>query len=303
MDRLDSMEAFVRVAESKSFSEAARRLNLSKSVISRQVSGLETDLGARLFHRTTRSLTLTEVGAAYLERCQRILADIEEANLSVSNLQAAPRGKLKVSAPVPFTTQHLAAALPDFLARYPEVEVDLSLNDRFVNLVEEGYDLAIRVGKLNDSSLIAKLLAPARIAMVGSTAYFAERGIPQTPDDLSKHCCLLYSNLSAADEWSFISPEGKRWSVEVKGRLRVNNGDVLRLAALAGLGLTLLPTFIVGADLQAGTLVQVLEDFVPQEAGIYAVYPHARHLSPKVRAFVDFLAERFGPKPYWDLVT
>ncbi|HVI51447.1 MAG TPA: LysR family transcriptional regulator [Candidatus Sulfotelmatobacter sp.] len=302
MDRLDSMVAFVRVAESHSFSEAARRLNLSKSVVSRQVSGLEADLGARLFHRTTRSLTLTEVGAAYLERCQRILTDIEEANLSVSNLQAAPRGKLRVSAPVPFALQHLAPALPDFLSRYPEMEIDLALNDRFVNLVEEGFDLAIRIGKLDDSSLIARYLAPARRVVVGSPEYLAARGTPQTPDDLSNHCCLTYSNLSAADEWSFVTPEGKRWPVEVKGRLRVNNGDVLRQAALGGLGLTLLPTFIVGADLQAGTLVQVLQDFVAQNTGIHAVYPHARHLSPKVRAFVDFLAERFGPRPYWDLV-
>lgn len=303
MDRLDSMEAFVRVAESKSFSEAARRLNLSKSVISRQVSGLETELGARLFHRTTRSLTLTEVGAAYLERCQRILADIEEANLSVSNLQAAPRGKLKLSAPVPFTIQHLAPILPDFMARHPEIEIDLSLNDRFVNLVEEGFDLAIRIGKLNDSSLIARFLAPANIAVVGSAAYLAERGEPRSPEDLGQHCCMLYSNQASADEWSFVAPDGKKLSVEVKGRLRTNNGDVLRQAALGGLGLVMLPTFIVGADLQAGTLVRVLEEFVPQQLGIYAVYPHARHLSPKVRAFVDFLAEHFGPRPYWDLVV
>lgn len=302
MDRLDSMEAFVRVAESRSFSEAARRLNLSKSVISRQVSGLEAELGARLFHRTTRSLTLTEVGAAYLERCQRILADIEEANLSVSNLQAAPRGKLKVSAPVPFTIQHLAPILPDFMDRYPEMEIDLSLNDRFVNLVEEGFDLAIRIGKLNDSSLIARFLAPANIAVVASADYLAKRGRPCTPDDLDQHCCLLYSNLATADEWSFVAHDGKKISVEVSGRLRANNGDVLRQAALGGLGLVMLPTFIVGADLQAGTLVRVLEEFVPQQVGVYAVYPHARHLSPKVRAFVDFLAERFGPRPYWDLV-
>jgi len=302
MDRLDAMEAFVRVAECRSFSEAARRLNLSKSVISRQVSTLEQELGARLFNRTTRSLTLTEVGGAYLERCQRILADIEEANQSVSNLQAAPRGKLKVSAPVPFTTQHLGPALPDFLARYPEVEVDIALNDRFVNLVEEGYDLAIRVGRLDDSSLIAKFLAPARMAVVGSAAYLAERGAPTNPEELNQHCCLLYSNLTTPDEWSFVAPDGRKSTIEVKGRLRANNGDVLRQAALAGLGLVMLPTFIVGPDLQAGTLVQVLEDFVPQQIGIYAVYPHARHLSPKVRAFVDFLAERFGPRPYWDLV-
>ncbi len=302
MDRLDSMEAFVRVAESKSFSEAARRLNLSKSVISRQVSALESDLGARLLHRTTRNLTLTEVGAAYLERCQRILADIEEANQSVSNLQGAPRGKLRISAPVPFTTTHLAPALPDFLTRYPDMEIDLVLNDRFVNLVEEGFDLAIRIGKLDDSSLIARFLAPARIAAVASPDYLARHGTPNSPADLLQHRCLCYSNLSSPDEWSFQTADGARSTVKVRGRVRANNGDVLRQAAISGLGVTVLPTFIVGADLQAGTLVPVLEDYIPQSIGIYAIYPHARHLSPKVRAFVDFLADRFGPRPYWDLV-
>ncbi|OIQ98366.1 HTH-type transcriptional regulator DmlR [mine drainage metagenome] len=302
MDRLDSMEAFVRVAESKSFSEAARRLNLSKSVISRQVSALETDLGARLLHRTTRNLTLTEVGAAYLERCQRILADIEEANQSVSTLQATPRGKLRISAPVPFTTTHLAPALPDFLTRYPDMEIDLVLNDRFVNLVEEGFDLAIRIGKLDDSSLIARFLAPARIAAVASPDYLARHGTPAAPADLARHRCLCYSNLTSPDEWTFQAADGSRSTVKVRGRVRANNGDVLRQAAISGLGVTVLPTFIVGADLQAGTLVPVLEDYLPQTIGIYAIYPHARHLSPKVRAFVDFLADRFGPRPYWDLV-
>ena len=302
MDRLDSMEAFVRVAECKSFSEAARRLNLSKSVISRQVSGLETELGARLFHRTTRSLTLTEVGQAYFERCQRILADIEEANQSVTNLQAAPRGKLRVNAPMSFGVLHLAPALPEFLKRCPEVEIDIAMNDRFVSLVEEGFDVAVRIGRLDDSSLISRFLAPARRLVCGSPDYLQRRGTPRTPDDLAAHCCLSYSNLATPDEWNFCTNDGKRWPVEVHGRLRANNGDALRVAAINGIGLVMAPTFLIGRDLQAGSLVPVLTEFIPQNIGIHAVYPHSRHLSPKVRAFVDFLAERFGPRPYWDLV-
>jgi DNA-binding transcriptional LysR family regulator len=302
MDRLDSMEAFVRVAEAHSFSEAARRLNLSKSVVSRQVSALEADLGARLFHRTTRSLSLTEVGQAYYDRCARILADIDEANLAVSSHQANPRGKLRIAAPMSFGLLHLAPIIPAFLERYPDIEIDMSMNDRFVSLIDEGYDLAVRIGKLGDSSLIARTLAPARRVVCASPAYLAKRGTPLTPSDLNEHCCLTYSNMSLSDEWDFCRANGSRWPVEVNGRLRINNGDALRQAALAGIGVIMQPSFIVGRDLQAGTLTAVLTDYLAQDVNIHAVYPHNQHLSPKVRAFVDFLAERFGPHPYWDLV-
>lgn len=302
MDRLDSMEAFVAVAEHHSFSEAARRLNLSKSVISRQVSALEAQLGARLFHRTTRSLSLTEVGQAYYDRCSHILADIEEANLSVSSLQQAPRGRLRVNAPMSFSVLHLAPLLPVFLERYPQIDLDIAMNDRVINLIDEGFDLAVRIGKLVDSSLIARHLAPARIVLCASPDYIRRHGSPATPDDLAGHACLSYSNMTSPDEWVFLRPDGQRKMVQVKSRLRANNGDTLREAALAGAGLVILPSFIVGRDLQAGGLVSLLASYLPQETGIYAVYPHNRHLSPKVRAFVDFLAERFGPRPYWDLV-
>ncbi len=302
MDRLDSMEAFVRVAECRSFSVAARRMELSKSVVSRQIARLEAHLGARLFHRTTRSLALTEVGQAYYERCTRILAEIEEANLSVSNLQAEPRGRLRVNAPMSFGIHHLAPLIPRFLDRFPHVDVDMAMNDRVVSLVEEGFDIAVRIGRLEDSSLIARHLAPARRVVCASPSYLERRGVPQSPDDLADHCCLSYSNLTASDEWNLCTAEGRRWPVEVRGRLRVNNGDVLREAALSGVGLIMAPTFLCGCDLQAGRLVSVLDQFVPQNIAIHAVYPHSRHLSPKVRAFVDFLAENFGPRPYWDLV-
>lgn len=302
MDRLAAIEAFVRVAESGSFSEAARRLRASKSAVSRQVSALETELGARLFHRTTRSLTLTEAGRGYFERAARILADLEEANQSVSQLQAAPRGRLRVNAPMSFGFLHLAPAIPDFLFRFPEVEIDLVMNDRFVDLVDEGFDVAVRIGTLADSSLVARRLAPIRRAVCASPAYLEARGKPVSPDDLTTHECLCYSNVTLAHEWRFVAADGRPWPIAVKGRLTANNGDAIRAAALRGLGLAYMPTFIVGGDLQAGTLVTVLDQFVPQDMTLNAVYPHARHLSPKVRAFVDFLGARFGPRPYWDLV-
>lgn len=302
MDRLAAIETFVKVSETQSFSEAARRLRSSKSVVSRQVAALEGELGARLFHRTTRSLTLTEAGRSYFERASRILAELEEANRSVTQLQSAPRGQLRVNAPMSFGLLHLAPAVPDFLERYSEVEVDMTLNDRFVDLVDEGFDVAVRIGHLEDSSLVARKLAPIRRAVCASPAYLKARGTPVQPNDLKTHDCLCYSNVALSHEWRFVTENGRPWPVEVRGRLSANNGDVLKAAALRGLGLAILPTFIVGSDLQAGTLVTVLDKFVAQDMTLNAVYPHSRHLSPKVRAFVDFLAERFGPRPYWDLV-
>lgn len=302
MDRFAALEAFVRVAETQSFSEAARRLRVTKSAVSRHVSALEAELGARLFQRTTRSLSLTEAGRGYLERASRILDDLADADRAVSQLQAAPRGRLRLSAPMSFGFLHLAPALTDFLVRYPEVEVDVAMNDRFVDLVNEGYDVAVRIGALEDSSLIARKLAPARRAICASPAYLAARGAPLTPDDLKNHDCLFNSNLATAREWRFTAPDGATLPVAVSGRFSANNGDALRVAALRGLGLANLPTFIAGADLQAGALVTVLDAFLSQDLTINAVYPHARHLSPTVRAFVDFLADRFGPRPYWDLV-
>jgi DNA-binding transcriptional LysR family regulator len=300
MDRLAAIEAFVRVAECGSFSKAAERLHSSKSVVSRQVGALEADLGARLLHRTTRALTLTEAGRSYFEQASRILADLAEANASVGQLQAAPRGRLRVSAPMSFGFLHLAPAVPDFLDRYPDVEIELAMNDRYVDLVDEGFDMAVRIGKLEDSSLVARKLAPARRTVCAAPAYLQARGIPASPDDLRAHECLCYSNVGLSQEWRFVRPDGRPWPVEVRGRLHANNGDALRAAALRGFGLAVLPSFLVGHDFQSGALVSVLDAFMAQDSAVHAVYPHARHLSPKVRAFVDFLAERFGPDPYWD---
>ena len=300
MDRFAALEAFVRVAETQSFSEAARRLRTSKSAISRSVGALETELGARLFNRTTRSLNLTEAGRGYFERVNRILADLDDADRALGQLQARPRGRLQVSAPMSFGFLHLAPALPEFLDRYPEVDVEISLNDRFVDLIDDGFDVALRIGALPDSSLMARRIAPIRRTLCASPDYFRRRGTPQAPDDLKAHECLRNSNVARTQEWRFVDADGKPRLVPVSGRVSANNGDALRVMALAGVGVASLPTFIVGADLSAGSLESALDRFIPQDLTLNAVYPHSRHLSPKVRAFVDFLVERFGKRPYWD---
>ena len=300
MNRLSAIESFVKVAELKSFSGAAARLNTSKSVVSRHVTALEGELGLRLFHRTTRALTLTEAGRGYFERVSQILIDLEEAEQSVTHLQVVPRGRLKITAPMSFGFLHLAPALPDFLTAYPELDVDVTMSDRFADLVEDGFDVAVRIGALTESSLIARKLAPIRLVICASPQYLEAHGTPRIQEDLREHQCLCNSNASG-NEWRFTMPDGKPVMVAVDGRITMNNGDALRVAALNHLGLISLPTFIVGRDLQAGTLISVLEDYVPQTLALHAVYSHARHLSPKVRAFIDFLASRFGPRPYWDL--
>ena len=299
MDQLAAMRAFARTAETGSFSAAAHRLGLSKSMISRQISALEAELGVRLLQRTTRKLALTEGGQAYLDRCQRILSDVDEANQLVSHLQAVPRGKLRVNGPLSFGIQHLSPMLPRFLRSWPEIHMDMTMTDRFIDLVEEGYDVAVRIGKLPDSSLIVRRIAPIRRVVCATPEYFATHGKPEIPADLVHHQCLAHGGV----EWRFITPDGTPFSVEAGGRFRADNGDVLRQMALAGVGLTYLPTFFVGDDLRNGRLVPVLETFIPQDTALHAVYPAARHLSPKVRAFVDFLAETFGPEPYWDCGT
>ena len=299
MEKLDGLTVFAKVVEAGTFSAAARHFGLSKSAVSKQVAGLEDRLGARLLNRTTRRLSLTEVGAAFYERCTRIIAEVEEAELAVSRLHAEPRGTLHVNAPMSFGIRHLAPALPEFMDRYPEVTMDLVLNDRIVDLIDEGFDLAIRIARLADSSLIARKLATARIVVCAAPAYWRRHGRPDRPGDLKGHNCLIYTYLLTQNDLKFRGPDGVL-SVKVSGTLRANNGDALLAAALGGLGVYVGPTFIVGEDLRAGRLEAALEDYEDDALSLYAVYPHSRHLSAKVRAFVDFLVERFGPRPYWD---
>lgn len=299
MDLLAGMAVFARVVDAGGISAAARDLRLSKSAVSKQLAALEDRLGARLLHRTTRRMSLTEAGAGFLEHCRRVVAEAEAAESAVGALQAEPRGTLRVNAPMTFGTMHLAAVIPDFLARYPQVNVDLVLNDRLVDLLDEGFDVAVRIGRLADSSLVARKLAPARRVLVASPGYLDRRGRPEALADLVHHDVLSYSYVAAADEWRFQGPQGDE-TVRLEPRLKANNGEILLAACLGGAGIAAVPTFISGPSLRAGTLVRLLPQYESGGLGIHAVWPTARHLSAKVRAFVDFLAERFGPVPYWD---
>jgi len=300
MDRLTSLEVFVNVVESQSFAAAARALGLSPAMASKHIQALEERLGVRLLNRTTRRLSLTEVGRGYFERARQLLADLEDADQAASDLQAAPRGLLKVNAPFSFGIRHVGPAVAAYLAAYPEVSVDIGLNDRYIDLLAEGVDLALRIGRLADSSLIARRLAPIRLVVCAAPAYLERRGTPRTPKDLAAHNCLLYTYASTVDEWRFIGPDGQDAVVRVSGRLLANNGDVIVAAALDGLGIALVPTFMAGEHVQAGTLATLLPGYAAPEAALYAVYPPGRHLSAKLRSFVDLLVERFGEEPEWD---
>jgi DNA-binding transcriptional LysR family regulator len=299
MDRLNAIEAFVRVVERGGFAAAAASLRKSRAMVSKHVQDLEEHFGARLLNRTTRRVGLTEVGRVYYERCVRVLADLAEAELAVGELQAEPRGILRINAPMSFGTLHLAAAVADFTTLHPKVSVDMALNDRIVDLVEEGYDVAVRIGRLADSTLIARRLALCRMAVCAAPSYLARCGEPRHPADLSGHNCLGYTYMSTWDEWRFEGVGGAQ-SIRVSGSLNSNNGEALAAAARRGLGIIIQPTFIVGDDLKSGRLMRILADYRPYEPPISAVYPHPRHLSAKVRSFVDFLASRFGDRPHWD---
>ncbi len=297
MDRITAMTVFTQVVDAGSLSVVARRLGLSRSAISKQLAHLEERLGARLLQRTTRRLSLTEAGSEFYARCTRIVHEVEEAEQGVSRLHAGPRGLLKVNAPMTFGHRHIAPAIAEFLPRYPDVQVEMTLNDQVVNLIEGGFDVTIRIAVLADSSLIARRLAPNRVVVCGAPAYFAAHGRPRTPRDLVHHSCLHYTYLSSHNTWHFVGPRGAD-SVEVSGNFRANNGDALQAAARAGVGLVQLPTFIVGADLASGALETVLERYEDRTTSIWAIYATTRHLSPKVRVFLDFLAARFE-HPDW----
>jgi DNA-binding transcriptional LysR family regulator len=300
MDTLLSMKVFRQVVEAGSFVAAADRLELSPAMVSKHVMYLEDRLGTRLLNRTTRKLSLTESGCVYYERCVQILSDLEEAELAIAEASVNPRGRLRINTLTSFGAQHIAPAVCDYSMQYPQVIVDLTLQDRVVDLVEEGYDLAIRaaIGELPPSSLIARQISRAHFVICASPQYWQRHGMPQTAEAFAEHNCLIFHDSPTADEWVLVSGEDHR-RIKVSGNLSANNGDALRAAAIAGNGVVFLPTDIIGADLAAGRL-QPLAQFQPIEMKIYALYPTRRHLSAKVRTFVDFLAERFGPDPYWD---
>jgi len=302
LENLTDAAVFVQVVDSGSFTTAAERLKLSKSVVSKYVTRLENRLGARLLNRSTRRISLTEIGHAFYTRSQRGLQELEEANAEVLHLQSAPRGSLRINTPMSFGILHIAPALPDFLSRYPELSVDMNLDDRKVDLIEEGFDLAIRISDLPDSSLVARRLGPCRHVVCASPEYLQRHGIPQTPEDLREHNTITFSYQESPSEWRFLSPEGRYVSVPVSGSIQMNNSLALRETLLQGGGITLTPTFIVGADIKAGRLQPVLSNYETLELSIYIIYPQRQHLSPKVRAFVDFMVERVSDMPYWDRV-
>jgi len=302
MDRLAAMATFAKVVEAGSLSAAARTLNISLAAVSRQLAALEERLGARLMNRTTRRLALTEGGRAYYERCRRILGDVDEAESALSQFHAEPAGRLAVSASVLFGQLFVGPLLPDFLARFPRVAVDLTLVDRFVNLLEEGFDVAIRIGALADSRLVARRLGDFRRVVCASPAYLRAHGAPREPKDLAQHACLTFSMLADADAWRF-SVGGREVAVPISGPLRSNNQRALIDAAMAGVGLFLAPSWLVREPVAAGRLAIVLAGFEPAPTPIQAVYPHARLLSAKVRAFVDYLAVRWENEDFGGGIT
>jgi len=293
MDKLEAMRVFSEVVTHGGFTAAARAIGMSRSAVSKHVMDLEAALGVQLLRRTTRQTSVTEAGLAYVERCRAILAEITEAELAVSDAQQAPRGQLRINAPMYVGTLHLGGAIADFMRQYRDVQVQLVLNDRFVDPIAEGFDITIRIAELEDSSLIARRIMPAARAICASPAYLREHGTPLAPDDLRQHDCLHYGNLATGIQWKLTGDGRDHW-VPIRVTLCANNGDVLREAAVKDLGVTLLPTFIVADDLRAGRLVPVLERYTPPAIGVYALYPPSRYLSAKVRVFVDFLAARFG---------
>ena len=275
-------------------------MQVSQALVTKQIQELEGWLGARLLNRTTRRLSLTEVGTAFYDRAARILEAVEEARNAAGALHMAPRGRLRINAPVSFGLLHLAPAITDFLERFPDISVEMLVNDRVVDLLEGEFDVGVRIGRLRDSSLIARRIGPIRLAVCAAPEYLARHGEPKTPEDLAKHHCLEYTYFESRGEWRLLNPKGDEIVVPVSGRYLANNADVLRTTAIAGGGVILLPTFIVGDDLRAGRLVRLLPDYPPPEQGLHALYPPGRHLSAKVRSFVDFLVARFGGEPAWD---
>lgn len=300
LENLPDIAAFCRVVDTGSFTKAAEQLEISRAVVSKYVSRLEARLGARLLNRTTRRLSLTEAGTTLYENSHSALAQIEEAELEIGQLQSEPRGLLKVSVPMSFGIQHIARTLPEFLARYPGIAIEMRMDDRIVDVVEEGLDLAIRIAALKDSTLIARKLAPCRFVVCAAPAYLERHGVPSVPEDLREHNCIIYTYTARPNVWRFTAPDGSEVSVPVRGNLRVNNGIVHRDVAVRGAGVIVSPSFQVGDLIREGQLRVLLPNYRVQESSVYAVYPERKYVSPKVRAFIDFLAECFGPAPYWD---
>jgi DNA-binding transcriptional LysR family regulator len=301
MDVLTGMRTYAAVVSAGSFTVAAERLGISKALTSKYVGQLEEHLRVRLLNRTTRQLSATEAGRAYYQRCRQILDDIDELEAAVADQQGAPRGKLLVAAPTTFGELYLTRAVADYLDEQAGVSVELVLSDRFVDIVNEGFHLAVRIGNLEDSSLVARRLAPARIVTCAAPRYLARAGTPAHPRELESHSCIIDTNFHSAYTWPF-QDAGNRFSVRVKGRFMANSALAVREILLAGQGIGLCPTHATGEDIRAGRLRVILEPYEVLDYGIFAVYPHNRHLAAKVRTFVDFLVRRFRSSTDLDVI-
>lgn len=300
MDRVDCNRMFVAVMETGSFAAAAVRIGTSSGQASKLVSRLEAELGARLLNRTTRAVSATEAGQAYFERIRLLLEEFDSLELEIRNSVQVPRGRLRLTAPLTFGTTALTPALNDFALRYPEIALDVSFSDRVVNLVDEGFDLAVRVGRAEDSILIARKLCDVRILLVGAEAYLARRGEPAAPGDLGGHDCIADTNFREPNLWRFRALDGAALAVSIAGRLRYSNAEACLQAAEAGLGLAYVPSFIAGPAVRTGRVKRLLPAFEAAPFGVHALYPHSRHLAAKVRVLVDFLAERYRGTPQWE---
>lgn len=300
MDRMAEIQTFVHVAEAGGIGAAADRLGLAKSAVSRRLKDLEERLGVRLVNRTTRQLSLTDTGKTYYERATRILADLEDADQTAAAVHGALSGRLKIAGPQSFGVLHLLPAVTSFLETHPDVWIDLDVTDNRVDVVHEGFDVAVRIGQLEDSSLIARKLAPVRNIVCASPSYLEKHGTPEHPEDLMNHTYLRYSNVPERRIFSWIDEHGRERVVNPKARLMANNGEMLQAAAELGLGIISQPTFLIYRALEEGRLVPILPGIEWWQLGAYALYPPGRHLSAKVRAFVDHLAASFGDPPYWD---
>ena len=292
---LNAYAVYARVVELGGFTAAAEALGLSKSMVSRQISTLEDALGVRLLNRTTRRIALTEAGAVVFERAQRIVMEAQEAAEEATCVEGAVRGQLRINAPMSFGISQLGPVMPEFMARYPELTVDLVLNDRRVNLIEEGFDVSLRISALTDSSLIARQLAPVERYIVGSPAYFEKHGVPKRPSDLAGHDFMLYTLLARPNILEMENAKGEKEQVELKGRFLCNNADAMVEMMLKGMGLVFSPDVLCHQHLKSGALVRVLEDWTVPALTLHAIYPHSRHLAAKVRACVDVTVEKFGP--------
>lgn len=301
MIKTEEIQVFTQIVERETITAAATHLQIAKSAVSRRLSELEERLGVELFHRSTRKLSLTDSGRELYHRCIQIMDEIAEAESSVRESHQDIRGKIRIAAPLSFGLMHLAAAIIDFKKEHPGITFDIDFNDREVDVIQEGFDVAVRIANLKDSSLIARKLVELSTVVCASPEYLNLHGEPKTPDDLKQHDCITYSYLTRPDQWDFLDKEGKLISVTVNNIIRVNNGEFMRDAASAGLGLIRQPTFIAFKDIAAGKLIPLLQDYKSTTVNAYAVYPPTRHLSQRVRQFIDFLAARYEGQPCWEL--